>query len=535
MKFEKYILENFQEENIPILFIGSGITKRYCTLDGKEPPTWEQLLKNITFLYQDEEFEYNKIRRDILRENPDIVDGILFRKIAQKIEENFNDIIIDKKLKDKELQEIILNRYRKNDKLSPFKIYLSIYFEKIEIINNERLLEELKFLKEVAKKSLIIITTNYDPFLERIFEGYKVITGQELITSKITRKIFKIHGSFNDENSIVITERDYKRIEERQKVLGARLITFFAEHPVIFLGYSLTDENIREFLLNVFSSFSENITSLEKLSERFIIIERNKNKIELEIENNSVQIGNDLLSFKKISTDNYKGVYECILKIPINIDINEISLIEEIFYKAIRGNKGKNLKFLNIKDTKDNNIPKDILIGFGANVINLIYDYSTHIKEIINYNSKNIIINPVDFFNIYLPDLRKRNTRSVIPFYKYLSSIDNYNDIKETEILKQSHIKLKETIKFFYEIDISNLKKIRTINDLKNSNLISQSNFQKCIGKSFLKGYIKEEDLKKYIYSIFNEPISTMARKLIAIYDYKTNNSRKIENFLKKI
>lgn len=64
-------------------------------------------------------------------------------------------------------------------------------------------------------------------------------------------EIFKIHGCISDPLSIVINEADYQRFNEDHKYLSAKLLTYFVEHPLIFIGYRAEDPNIKEILYDV--------------------------------------------------------------------------------------------------------------------------------------------------------------------------------------------------------------------------------------------------------------------------------------------
>ena len=64
-------------------------------------------------------------------------------------------------------------------------------------------------------------------------------------------EIFKIHGCRSEPNSIIISEADYKRFEEDHKYLSAKLLTYFVEHPLIFIGYRAEDPNIKAILYDV--------------------------------------------------------------------------------------------------------------------------------------------------------------------------------------------------------------------------------------------------------------------------------------------
>lgn len=49
----------------------------------------------------------------------------------------------------------------------------------------------------------------------------------------------------------MITKEDYTNFNEDKKYLSAKLLTYFAEHSLIFVGYSATDPNIRSVLYDV--------------------------------------------------------------------------------------------------------------------------------------------------------------------------------------------------------------------------------------------------------------------------------------------
>jgi len=48
-----------------------------------------------------------------------------------------------------------------------------------------------------------------------------------------------------------LNEEDYKRFDEDHKYLSAKLLTYFIEHPLIFIGYSAEDPNIKAILYDV--------------------------------------------------------------------------------------------------------------------------------------------------------------------------------------------------------------------------------------------------------------------------------------------
>lgn len=98
-----------------------------------------------------------------------------------------------------------------------------------------------------------VITTNYDHALEGIFPGYEAIVGKQVLRYNLNAygEVYHIHGSVDDPSTIVINRDDYDRWNRESKYFAAKLLTYFAEHPVIIFGYSLTDTNVRVVLEDI--------------------------------------------------------------------------------------------------------------------------------------------------------------------------------------------------------------------------------------------------------------------------------------------
>ncbi len=105
-----------------------------------------------------------------------------------------------------------------------------------------------------------IITTNYDTLLQKLFNEYKPIVGQQILKYNTFSigEIFKIHGCASTPKSLIVTRQDYEEFSKKKKYLSAKLLTFFAEHPLLFIGYSASDPNIRSILSDIDEIISDN-------------------------------------------------------------------------------------------------------------------------------------------------------------------------------------------------------------------------------------------------------------------------------------
>jgi hypothetical protein len=222
----------------PILFVGSGFTKRYV-----RGPNWEELLRELSAACPliDKDFAYYKqaYGNDLKRIGSIFSD--LFREWAWgkgrgKFPAEFfteaypSDVFI------KHTISQILANLGPNSKGS---------------YGSNELDAEIAALKSISPHA--IITTNYDEIIEPLYPDYERVIGQQILRKGYFSigEIFKIHGCRSDPLSIIINEADYERFNTDQKYLSAKLLTYFVEHPLIFIGYRAEDPNIKSVLYDV--------------------------------------------------------------------------------------------------------------------------------------------------------------------------------------------------------------------------------------------------------------------------------------------
>lgn len=97
----------------------------------------------------------------------------------------------------------------------------------------------------------MIYTTNYDRWIEKSFEYYdqkymKIASVSDIpkIRDGVTQ-VIKFHGDFDDDTSIVLDESGYYERLEFESPLDIKLRSDVLGKSVLFIGYSLTDVNLR--------------------------------------------------------------------------------------------------------------------------------------------------------------------------------------------------------------------------------------------------------------------------------------------------
>jgi hypothetical protein len=100
----------------------------------------------------------------------------------------------------------------------------------------------------------LIYTTNYDEIIERAFElkgrpCHSIANIGDIVRApRNATHVVKFHGTFSDDASLVLTESSYFERLEFQSALDIKLRADTLGHTLLFIGYSLTDINIRYLL-----------------------------------------------------------------------------------------------------------------------------------------------------------------------------------------------------------------------------------------------------------------------------------------------
>lgn len=107
------------------------------------------------------------------------------------------------------------------------------------------------------------ITSNYDNFIEKNHRNYRVILPNDInkfdqvtiesLFEEDKFPIFKIHGSYDDSNSIILTDNDYRNVIFRQPQYRENLKQLFKDKSLLFVGFSFRDSSINLLLQEIFT------------------------------------------------------------------------------------------------------------------------------------------------------------------------------------------------------------------------------------------------------------------------------------------
>ena len=415
------VLERIVEaKRLPILFIGSGISKRYLY----RYPNWGELLETSYKKCNPDPFQFQKHKEALLRQ--DLSEFEVNIQLANIIETEFNAAFFDRKI-------TLHIGDKRNPKwvrrgISPYKMYLSDFFKRMRLLQDDDRLAELEKFKLLKSRISAVLTTNYDLFLEQyVFpDDYTVFVHQEDLfgaDSYNIAEIYKIHGSASDANSIVITKRDYDRFNETRKLIIAKMLTLFAEAPIIFMGYSFTDENIRSIIVDFLSCLSK--AQLENISEHFVFISHKKGEQELvEVKRTIFTETKMEIPITEIQTDNFGLVYDTLNRITPGISpvrVRETKrVIKSIVDTSISSDKAESI-IVGLDDLDNLDLsgkPLAIAIGYRDSILSKVgYGIldDVEIMEDIIYDNKHFNAESMCFERF-----KSLSKTRLLPVFKYV-------------------------------------------------------------------------------------------------------------------
>ena len=493
MKIKEYI-EGFK--NHPVLFIGTGISLRYL----ENSFTWDSLLKHISYELTGNNEHYYDIKSKYETEG-----DYDYTKIARELEATFNDTVKeDRDGKFKKINDIFYTNMEIGNNMSRFKLYISELLKTYSFKQDK--LSEIAELKKTRKNIGSVITTNYDTFIEDIFE-FKTLIGNEILLSNPYGSIYKIHGSLEAPNKIIITDLDYEEFNERYELIRAQLLSLFLHHPIIFLGYNIGDNNIKDILKTIFTYVNPNTHEAEEIRKNFLLVEYEKDSKNRYVTQHDIDMkGFSTIRINKIKTDNFTEIYRGLsdLVLPVSaMDIRKVqSIVKEIY-------TGGNIK-VSITEDIDSLQNGEKVLAIGS-LKTIKYEFHTSSEMMENY------FNIIDESNHQLLELINKLTIQPSQYFPIFGFHEIQKNIREFDELKVNQMKKIDSL---LENRIQFQKDHRKIECILTDKEIPQTKKYFAVVYGIYDGDVTLDDAEQYLRD-YGDKKTTEYRKMLCVYDYK--------------
>lgn len=494
MKINEFI-SNFT--NHPILFIGTGISLRYL----KHSFTWDELLRHISFELTGNNEKYLDLKSKHYRNSV-----YRYDEIATILEKEFNNMLEqDRNGKFKDINDEFYENMEKEINVSRFKIYLSKLFDNIEI--SEKMVQEISEFKKVRKNIGSVITTNYDKFIETLFDFHPLI-GNDILLSNPYGSVYKIHGCISTPDKIIITSEDYNKFEQKYELIRAQLLSLFIHNPIVFMGYSIADENIRSILKTIFTYVPTESDLAEKIKSNFLLVEYERGSTSIDVYEHDINIDEfTTIRVNKIKTDMFTEIYKSLssLQLPVSaMDVRKVqSVVKEIY-------EGGSIKVRITEDIDDlKNDSKVLAIG-TLKTIN--YVYQTASEMMANY------FNIIEEENRQLIELINKQSIQCNQYFPIFAFSQISSNIEKVDALKENQKKKLDD--FLKSINPNCKNNHVSIQEIVEDESISKSNEINSITYAILKSQIDLKEVEEYLKK-YADKKSTNYRKMLCAYDYK--------------
>ena len=331
----------------PLLFVGAGLSRRYLGVDG-----WVDMLRRMAEV-TGKPYGYFASKAD----------GDL-PSVATEIAKAFHEVWWNE-LRFEQSRALFGDHLTSVQ--GPLKVEVARYVESCaETVPTDGVLaEELRLLGSAVVDG--VITTNYDPLMERVFPDFKAFVGQDgLLFSDIqgVGEIYKIHGSCEEPESLVLCRADYERFNERNPYLAAKLLTLFVEHPVIFLGYSLQDENVSAVLNAVAHALTTE--NLSRLQGHLIFVNWDATVAVPTLVPTQIAVPGLPIPILLLTVPDFRGLFEVLSQLPRKFPARLLRQLKERVYELVLSKDPE--ASLAVVDIDDETRIRDVDVVFGVGV-----------------------------------------------------------------------------------------------------------------------------------------------------------------------
>src|SRR6185369_11553110 len=140
-----------------------------------------------------------------------------------------------------------------------------------------------------------------------------------------------------------------------------KLLTIFTEHPIIYIGYSLTDKNVTRIIRSITACLTTQ--NIEKLRDRIIFL--NYSTSGHSVEKTEFLVDSFQIPLIKISTDSFIPIFEALSEVKRKFPAKILRKLKEHVYDLVKDSEA-NLDKLYVQDIEDETDFSKLEVVFGV-------------------------------------------------------------------------------------------------------------------------------------------------------------------------
>jgi hypothetical protein len=243
---------------------------------------------------------------------------------------------------------------------------------------------------------------------------------------------------------MVLTDADYAEFNEKNPYLAAKLITIFVEHPIVFIGYSISDPNISTLLRSI--SLCIGADNVEQLRRNLIFVQTPKEGETEGISDTYLTIDGVQIPLVLVRTNDFMPLYEAMQSAKRKIPARVLRYCKEQLYELVRSSEPeKKLCVINIDEMGPSSeiefvvgvgvaSAKDAIAEVGYAPIEAMDLFADLLHEDRQYEPKQVLEHTI-------PNVGRNSPN--VPVFKYLAA----HGIKNREQYEKSDLKLDKWVK----------------------------------------------------------------------------------------
>lgn len=454
-----------------MLFVGSGIPMRY--VEGFTD--WMGLLRRIAMRMGIGDGQFIAFDNDAKRKCSQELDTHL-PYICDELESYLNDEIKHKRIVPEEFfTQSEFKMY--SERINPIKIMVSSELSELRLRTDDKSVSELRLFELMADVIPCVVTTNYDTFLEdKIFKGrfavYSDVSDYYDAESQGIGEIYKIHGTVENPASMILNKDDYVGFRKRSSIVSANIMSVLCDYPMVIIGYSLDDPDVRDILNTMAASLNND--KLGRMESNIVYVSYKPGETSFISKPYSFGEPGRRLTINAVETDNFEEIFREISAMTPTISPSLVRKFRQLVKNIIiTGDPMSSGYMLLGVDNEAMDSLENPIIAFGdesyVRILKEIPIVTTEsmLEDILHGSGK---YNPKSIVEYFIRSKKAFKVNEYVPIYHYAMDVDpkvysaSQFFIKFTEVKKK---RFAERTSSFQVDKYKGLCDVKSIDDLR--------------------------------------------------------------------